>query len=335
MLPCERVDADTVLEPGELIEAIEVPAPAPRSAYLKVRERASYEYALVSVAATVELDDGGAIAAARIALGSVALRPWRLDDAERALVGLRPDDAAVGEVFERALAGARAFGDSSTRPSWPSAPPAGRCGWPRGRPGEHQQPGAGPIAAPPGRPAEGHRRGSLHGRQPPRGMLYGVFVGAPVAAGRLRDIDVAEAEALSGVARVLTHRDLPRLAAPPMPPASSTRIPLQDDEIRHQGEPVALVLADTLEDAEHAATLVKLDVAEAGSSRTRAATAPIRRSQGERLPVLGRRFRARRRRRRLAGAEFSQRETYVQPSRHHNPMEPSATLAAWDGDTLT
>ena len=113
VLPSERLDADTVLEPGELIEAIEVSAPAPRSAYLKVRERASYEYALVSVAATVELDEGGAITAARIALGSVALRPWRLHDAEQALVGLRPDDAAVGEVFERALAGARAFGDSS------------------------------------------------------------------------------------------------------------------------------------------------------------------------------------------------------------------------------
>ena len=53
----------------------------------------------------------------------------------------------------------------------------------------------------------------------PAGMLYGVFVGAPVAAGRLRHIDVADAEALAGVARVLTHRDLPRLAPPPMPPA--------------------------------------------------------------------------------------------------------------------
>jgi len=103
-----------VLEPGELIEAIEVSAPAPRSAYLKVRERASYEYALVSVAATVELDAAGAIANARIALGSVALRPWRLHGAEAQLVGVMPDDAAaVGEVFERALSGVHAFGDSA------------------------------------------------------------------------------------------------------------------------------------------------------------------------------------------------------------------------------
>ncbi len=170
----------------------------------------------------------------------------------------------------------------------------------------------------------------------PDGMLHGVFVGAPVAAGRLRGIDTEEARALAGVARVLTHTDLPRLAAPPMPPASSTRIPLQDDEIRHQGEPIALVLADTLEDAEHAATLVKLDVAEAGfvphpgGDRSDAA---VPRESGylfadvdfEHGDVDGG----------LAGADVSHRETYVQPSRHHNPMEPSATLAEWDGDTLT
>ena len=105
VLPGERLDADTVLEPGELIEAIEISAPARRSAYLKVRERASYEYALVSVAATVELDGDGAIAAARVALGSVAMRPWRLHDAEPQLVGLQPGDAAVRDVFERGAGG--------------------------------------------------------------------------------------------------------------------------------------------------------------------------------------------------------------------------------------
>lgn len=113
VVPAERLDADTVLEPGELIEAIEISAPAPHSAYLKVRERASYEYALVSVAAALELDGGGAIAAARIALGSVALRPWRLFDAEPRLIGLAPGDAAVRDVFEGALADARGFGDSA------------------------------------------------------------------------------------------------------------------------------------------------------------------------------------------------------------------------------
>jgi xanthine dehydrogenase YagS FAD-binding subunit len=95
VVPEERLDADSVLEPGELIEAIELPTPAPRSAYVKVQERTSYEYALVSAAATVELDGDSRIASARIALGSVALRPWRLSAAERALQGLDPSDPGV------------------------------------------------------------------------------------------------------------------------------------------------------------------------------------------------------------------------------------------------
>ena len=89
--------AHTVLRPGELITAIEVGAPAPGSAYLKIRERESYEFALVSAAAVVELS-GDRIVRARIALGGVALRPWRLEQAERDLVGLRagsPEAAAA------------------------------------------------------------------------------------------------------------------------------------------------------------------------------------------------------------------------------------------------
>lgn len=85
---------DTVLERGEIIAAIELPAPAPRSAYLKVRERESYEYATVSAAVALDLDGSGAIARARVALGSVAHRPWRLRPAEAALAGVQPADGA-------------------------------------------------------------------------------------------------------------------------------------------------------------------------------------------------------------------------------------------------
>jgi xanthine dehydrogenase YagS FAD-binding subunit len=113
LLPRDRLDVDTVLEPGELIEAIELPAPAPRSAYVKVRERESYEYALVSAAATVELAGDESIRTARIALGSVALRPWRLDVAERRLAGVRPDAAAVTGALDAAMAQARPFGCSA------------------------------------------------------------------------------------------------------------------------------------------------------------------------------------------------------------------------------
>jgi len=112
VLPSAGVESDTILEPGELIEAIEIHTPAPRSAYIKVRERESYEYALVSAAATLELGGDGTIASARLALGSVAMAPWRLTEAEQGLVGLRPEAPEVKEVLEQALSEARPAGDS-------------------------------------------------------------------------------------------------------------------------------------------------------------------------------------------------------------------------------
>lgn len=96
-----------VLRPGELIVAVEVPAPAPRSAYLKVRERESYEYATVSAAVALDID-GDRITRARIALGSVAHRPWRLEEAERRLVGVAlSDEAGLRAAMEPDFAGAR------------------------------------------------------------------------------------------------------------------------------------------------------------------------------------------------------------------------------------
>lgn len=86
---------DSVLEPGELITGVRVPRSelARQSWYLKVRERASYEFALVSVAAAVTTGPEGIIAESRLALGGVAHGPWRLRDAEAALPGVQIDDA--------------------------------------------------------------------------------------------------------------------------------------------------------------------------------------------------------------------------------------------------
>jgi xanthine dehydrogenase YagS FAD-binding subunit len=96
-----------VLEPGELITAIELPLPAPRSAYVKVRERESYEYATVSAAAVVELD-GVVLGRVRLALGSVAHRPWRLTASEAALAGIAVDDRpALRAALERSFGDAR------------------------------------------------------------------------------------------------------------------------------------------------------------------------------------------------------------------------------------
>ena len=92
-LPEDHPDHETALKPGELITAVELPAMAfaTRSTYRKVRDRSSYAFALVSVAAALELD-GGTVKNARIALGGVAPRPWRASKAEAALVG-RPATA--------------------------------------------------------------------------------------------------------------------------------------------------------------------------------------------------------------------------------------------------
>ncbi len=99
---------ETVLEPGELVTAVELPAVPcfARSHYLKVRDRASYEFALASAAVALDLD-GGVIREARVALGGVATKPWRVREAERALVGARPEPAAFEAAAEAALRDAR------------------------------------------------------------------------------------------------------------------------------------------------------------------------------------------------------------------------------------
>ena len=93
------------LGPDELITGYRLPASADGQAYIKVRERASYEYALVSAAAAVQLA-GDRIAAARVALGSVAQRPWRLSGAEAELPGTPLTREALTPVIERAMADA-------------------------------------------------------------------------------------------------------------------------------------------------------------------------------------------------------------------------------------
>ncbi|MEU8901375.1 xanthine dehydrogenase family protein subunit M [Nocardia sp. NPDC048505] len=100
-LPGDRPDLDTVLTHGQLITGVELPAPIPaaRSTYRKVRDRASFAFALVSVAAEVVLD-GAEITAARIAVGGVAHRPWRARSAEAALLGA----PATTETFNQAAA---------------------------------------------------------------------------------------------------------------------------------------------------------------------------------------------------------------------------------------
>jgi xanthine dehydrogenase YagS FAD-binding subunit len=106
-LPKDRPDVETILEPGELITAVELPRSdlAAHSTYRKVRDRSSYAFALVSVAAALELD-GDAIADVRLALGGVATKPWRAWRAEGALQGRPATEASFLEAADAELADA-------------------------------------------------------------------------------------------------------------------------------------------------------------------------------------------------------------------------------------
>jgi xanthine dehydrogenase YagS FAD-binding subunit len=108
LLPGDTPERGHPLEHGELIVAIEVPATpvARRSVYLKFRDRESYEFALVSVAAAVRTDDG-AIADVRLALGGVGTKPWRARRAERSLLGQPAGAANFAEAAGQELAAAR------------------------------------------------------------------------------------------------------------------------------------------------------------------------------------------------------------------------------------
>jgi xanthine dehydrogenase YagS FAD-binding subunit len=113
-LPGERPELDSTLQAGELITHITLPDAARfagHSAYIKVRDRLSYAFALVSVAAALELD-GDTIRDVRIALGGVAHKPWRVEAAERELVGQPAGAAAFGAAAERILQGARGYGQN-------------------------------------------------------------------------------------------------------------------------------------------------------------------------------------------------------------------------------
>jgi xanthine dehydrogenase YagS FAD-binding subunit len=112
LLPGKTPACETILAPGDLIVALELApsALARRSTYLKIRDRASYAFALVSVAAAIDIASDGSIGSARIALGGVGTKPWRAFAAEASLVGIVPSRDAF------AAAAAIAFEDAQPQP---------------------------------------------------------------------------------------------------------------------------------------------------------------------------------------------------------------------------
>jgi xanthine dehydrogenase YagS FAD-binding subunit len=114
-LPGSTPNVDTNLQADELITAVDLPAVpfATRSHYLKMRDRASYAFAIVSVAAALEIDAGKKITAVRIALGGVAHKPWRAQKAEQQLLGKVADEKTFRAAADTELAAAKGYAHNS------------------------------------------------------------------------------------------------------------------------------------------------------------------------------------------------------------------------------
>jgi len=171
-------------------------------------------------------------------------------------------------------------------------------------------------------------------------ITYAALAYSSIARGRIATLDTAEAEAAPGVVLVMTYRNAPRLAPPPVFLTSAkaggpSDLPvMQDDQIHWNGQPIALVLADTYEQADHAKSLIRVtyepapavvsfDAAKA-NARTPAAILrePAALEIGDAEAAL-------------AAAAFKVDLTYRTPRHNHNAIELHAATVAWDGDELT
>ncbi|HEA29871.1 MAG TPA: xanthine dehydrogenase family protein subunit M [Leeuwenhoekiella sp.] len=112
-LPGDHPEKDTNLEPGELITAIDLPEKgfSQHFEYLKVRDRPSYAFALVSVAAALEID-GSTIKDIRVSLGGVAHKPWRLPEVEQQFIDQQATPQTFEAFAEKLIAGAKGYGDN-------------------------------------------------------------------------------------------------------------------------------------------------------------------------------------------------------------------------------
>ena len=175
-------------------------------------------------------------------------------------------------------------------------------------------------------------------------MSYAAFAGAAVASGRVSSIDAGAATAADGVLAVLTHETLPKIATqPPLLPSLAgqaapgiTFFPMQDDVVHFAGQPVAIVVADTHERAQHAASLLDIRYDETPSTTTidegRGDAYEPEKLFGGLLPARTERGDAAAA---LAEADVRVDTAYRIAANHHNPLETAATTAVWEDGRLT
>ena len=173
---------------------------------------------------------------------------------------------------------------------------------------------------------------------PMKKITYAVPVGAQIASGKIRNIDTRDAEKAPGVLLVVTHKNRPPLNFPPKGTRSvflnDDHVPLRDSSVRYFGQYIAIVIAETLECAQYAASLIKVTYIEndplinfkdKNAERVDAEIwmgEKVSKTRGQ--PAVA-----------LNQAAVKVDCVYRTPTQNHNPMEPHATIASWDGQKLT
>ncbi|MET0875713.1 MAG: xanthine dehydrogenase family protein molybdopterin-binding subunit [Tardiphaga sp.] len=175
---------------------------------------------------------------------------------------------------------------------------------------------------------------------PMQRLLYAACVHSTIARGKISKLEVAAAEAAPGVALVMTHRNAPKMVPPPpigmtnLRAAGNNILPvMQDPDIRWNGQAVAVVLAETQEQADHAASLVVVSY-EASAARTRFDDAKADARTPDSLMIEKNRLKRGDFDAAVRGAAGRVDAVYRTPWHNHNPIEPNAATIAWDGDRL-
>ena len=370
-LPGDTPDRETMLEPGEMIVAVRLPAEAAHFAaharYLKVRDRTSYAFAIVSAAAALRIE-ADVIAEARIALGGVALKPWRAREAEQILIGARADAALFharrrGRARRRQAVRRQCLQDRARTPR--------RGARARARRRRHARAHARAARLHPLPPfPEFSPMPEIALTQTPVHVRHGSNIGQPLTRrdGVLKVTGAAKYAAdqhppgmLYAVLAVSEHRARPRRLSR----CRGGESPSGRRRGDHAGEPAGAGAGSGREiQSLHvpARSVAKRSRplcrsadrgrdrrnARSRDRRRRAACAALRGRAGAGRARCGRKLRAAGRRSRLSGGSATRRRrgrarrgdkhdhaTYETAAQYHNPMEPHAIVAAWDGDTLS
>ena len=175
---------------------------------------------------------------------------------------------------------------------------------------------------------------------PMQNIAYAALIGSTIARGSIKTIDTSVAEKSPGVLAILTHLNAPKFVKLSTfatgGAGAENRIPLTDGTIYHSGQYIGVVIADTFEQATHAAHLVrvsyeeKLPITDIESQRERAIVPTGKVGFTKEADTMRGDIEQG-----LAQAEVRIEQTYITPTEHHNPMEPHATTAVWEGDKLT